>query len=132
MSTIVGLDNNKKLSSTEIYDTDAKALQSDINKNQIAINNSQSELNKDRPQVRYFSVTGQTSTVGTFIANIPDDIKACRSVHFLRAEVSSNLNYFARYYYRTGEYFCLGISRYDFVNLDNGTATVGIYVLVQE
>ena len=118
MSTIVGLDDNRKISSTEIYDTDIKALQSVIN--------------KDRLQVRYFSVTGRTSTVGTLIANVPDDIKACRKVHFLCAEVTSDLNYFARYYYRTDEQIVLGISRYDFVNLDSGTVTVGVFVLVQE
>ena len=125
MSEIVGLDNNKKLSSTEIYDTDIKALQSDINK-------KQAEINKDRLQVRFFSVTAQTSSVGTFVANVPDDIKACRNVYFLCAKVDSDLNYFVKYYYWSGEAFVLGISRYDFVNLNSGTATVGIFVLVQE
>ena len=118
MSTIVGLDGDKKLSSAEIYDTDIKALQSVIN--------------KDRFQVKYFSVTGQTSNVGTFVATVPDDIKACRAVYFLNAKVDSNLNYFVRYYYWTGEAFVLGISRYDFVNIDSETVTVGVLALVQE
>ena len=132
MSTIVGLDGDKKLSSAEIYDTDIKALQSVINKNQTEINNNQSALNKDRLQVRYFSVTGQTSSVGTFVATAPDDIKACRAVYFLCAKVESDLNYFVKYYYWTGEAFVLGISKYDFTNLVNGTVTVSVFVLVQE
>ena len=118
MSTIVGLDDNRKISSTEIYDTDIKALQSVIN--------------KDRLQVKYFSVTGQTSNVGTFVATVPDDIKTCRAVYFLNAKVDSDLNYFVRYYYWTGEAFVLGISKYDFANLVNGTVTVSVFVLVQE
>ena len=116
MSTIVGLDDNKKISSTEIYDTGIKALQSDINKNIFA--------------VKTFVVSGQTSEVGTFLANAPDDIKAHKNVQFLNAKVESDLNYFVRYYYWTGEYFALGISKYDFVNLVNGTVTVRIFVLV--
>ena len=118
MSTIVGLDNNKKLSSTEIYDTGIKALQSAINKSII--------------MVKTFVVSGQTSEVGTFVANAPDDIKAYKNVQFLNAKVESDLNYFVRYYYWTGEAFVLGISKYDFTNLVNGTATVRVFVLVQE